>query len=207
MQVLPPHLDHRAKPLPAHSQLPPPLPQWQCQVSILLLRKPYLTLPPFLPEEELNFLFTWFTFYQQLINGVVVTEPNWVQSRIPLLSSCMIPGTLVSLSESQFPYLSRRIRRVSTYWAIPGQFEQTDEYKAVRTMHTVSTRGILGDISVSSGSHGDKTGTAPAITPTLESVLSTFWTNNSLGLRCELWRKRTKGNKSIYKGSGWVGIR
>lgn len=75
---------------------------------------------------------------------------------------------------------------MSTYWAIPGQFEQTDEYKAVRTMHTVSTRGILGDISVSSGSHGDKTGTAPAITPTLESVLSTFWTNNSLGLRCEL---------------------
>lgn len=97
MQVLPPHLDHRAKPLPAHSQLPLPLPQWQCQVSILLLRKPYLTLPPFLPEEEPNFLFTWFTFYQQLMNGVVVTEPDWVQSWIPLLSSCIISSTLVSL--------------------------------------------------------------------------------------------------------------
>lgn len=75
---------------------------------------------------------------------------------------------------------------MSTYWAIPGQFEQTDEYKAVRTMHPVSTRCILGDIPVSSGSHEDKMGTAPAITPALESVLSTFWTNDSLELRCEL---------------------
>ena len=54
-----------------------------------------------------------------------------VQSWIPLLSSCMISSTLVSLSESQFPYLSRRIRGVPTYWAIPGQFEQIDEHKAV----------------------------------------------------------------------------
>ena len=72
-----------------------------------------------------------------------------------------------------------------TYWAIPGQFEQIDEYKAVRTRHPEHAC-ILGDISVSSGSHEDKMGTAPAITPTLESVLSTFWTNNSLELRCEL---------------------
>lgn len=76
IQVLHPHLDHRAKPLLAHSQIPLPFPT----VTMPGFHPPpweaLLTLPLFLPDEELNFLFAWFTFHQQFINGIVVTEPD-----------------------------------------------------------------------------------------------------------------------------------